>query len=271
MRTTRAYGGLLLFVACAVGGCGGGVGGFGTGGDGGPGGPGSCGSHPCGNPGDDLVGDDEIPIDGGTPEDAAPPINPNCASGAPIGTGFACNAPGLVCPFGTISDCNGVSRMLDCSCDGSSWTCDPVPDLNCAPPVPCPDPSTLYPGSPCYGPEGQQCVSTEVPAPSCGGEPPPPVEGVCTCTTGGWSCPTTALPCPSQPPCPDPSSVYAGVGCSADGQTCPGNPQPCGMEVFYDAFQCEGSWVSVAATACDIGAFDASTGLILDASAPDAQ
>ncbi len=261
MLTTRRYGGLLLFAAFALAGCGGGVAVFGTRGDGGPSGP--------GNPGDDLVGDDEIPVDGSVAEDAGPPVNPSCASGAPIGTGFACSAPGLVCPLGTISDCNGVMRTLDCSCDGSAWTCDPVPNLNCPPPVPCPDPSTLYPGTPCYGPEGQQCISTDIPENACGGLPPL-IQGSCTCMTGGWSCPTPATACPAELTCPDPSSVNANASCDAPGQTCPGNPQPCGTAVFYDAFECESdSWVSVATTACDIGD-DASTGLILDASAPDA-
>ena len=271
-RTTPGHGGWLLFAALMIGGCGGGVGGFGTKGDGGPGG--SCGGQSCppGMGGDDLVGDDEISADGGPAEDGGSPINPSCASGAPIGTGFACGAPGLVCPFGTYTDCNGVSVTLDCSCDGRSWTCEPLTDVNCPPPVPCPDPSTLYPNTPCYGPEGQQCVSTDIPG-ACGGELPPPIMGTCTCTTGGWSCPMTITACPAQPPpCPDPSAVYAAASCAAPGEMCPGNPQSCGTQVFYDAFECEsGYWVSVAKTDCDIGGVDASTGLILDASAaPDA-
>ena len=269
MRTTRRYGGLPLFVAFVVAGCGGVVPGFGTKGDGGPS---SCGTGSCPpNPGDDVVGDDEIPSDGGPVEDGGPPVNPSCASGAPIGSGFACGPSGLVCPLGTVSDCNGNTRTLNCSCDGSTWTCDPVPELNCPAPVPCPDPSTLYPGDSCYGAEGQHCISTDIPAFTCNSDTPPPTKGLCVCTMGSWSCPTTTPSCPAQPPaCPDPFSVYASESCPAEGMKCPGNPQPCGAEVFYDAFDCEGGyWVSVATTACDV---DASTGLIFDASAgPDAQ
>ena len=248
MRTLRGSRGWLLLALLASGavtGCGGGVSGIGTNRDGGP-----------GNPGDDLVGDDEIIV-----EDGGSPVDPRCASGNPIGTGQACPAAGLTCPLGTISDCSGGQRTLECRCDGSSWSCDPVTSPDCPPPITCPDPSTLYPGIPCATPLGQQCVSTDIPSDSCGGELPPPTKGVCTCTTGGWSCPQTHLPCVASPPaCPNPYDVYAGGYCPAPGLDCPGNPQTCGAQLFYDALECDGTfWYSLAATACDIdgGAFDA--------------
>ena len=53
--------------------------------------------------------------------------------------------------------------------------------------------------------------------------------------------------------CPDPSTVYAGQPCNAQG-TCSGNPSYCSGALFYDALQClSGSWYTIAATACDIG------------------
>src|SRR5271168_4805643 len=116
MRAIRRSRGLILFALVAVAGCGGGVSPIGTKGDDvGP-----------GNPGDDLVGDDEIPADGG-PADDGPSIDPRCVSGAPIGTSFPCNVSGLTCPLGTISDCNGNQRTLECFCGGAAWSCDPVP------------------------------------------------------------------------------------------------------------------------------------------------
>jgi hypothetical protein len=253
MRTIRGYRGLLVFLFVAVAGCGGGVSGIGTkGGDGGP-----------GNPGDDLVGDDEIgPVQDGAPNDS------RCATGDPIGTGLACSVSGLTCPLGTVSDCNGGMRTLECVCEGQSWSCDPVPpDPSCPPPSSCPDPSTVYPGSGCGVPVGQQCASTEVASLGCGGELPPPTMGTCTCTTSGWRCPQDTVPCISPPTsCPDPSGVYAGGYCTATGMTCSGNPQNCGGDIYYDALACQGNyWVTLARTTCDLYNEPDADGLILDA------
>jgi hypothetical protein len=252
MNTTRARG-WLLFAFFAVAGCGGGnvqgAGGKGSGGSDG----GEEASTGTGFPGDDMLGgDDEIGVD-----DGGSPFDPQCASGNPIGTGLACSASGLVCPLGTIADCNGGQRTLDCVCEGNTWSCDQVTATPCPPPTACPDPSTVYPGTGCDVPEGQQCLSTELSGPSCGSEPAPPVSGPCTCTTGGWSCPRNAPACPAQS-CPGPYSVYANQYCTVPGLTCPGNPQTCGEQVYYDALECEGSyWVDVATTACDIDVADA--------------
>jgi hypothetical protein len=264
MNTTRARG-WLLFAFFAVAGCGGGgvqgVGGKGSGGTDG----GEEASTGTGFPGDDMLGgDDEIGNDGGSPFD------PRCASGNPIGTGLACSGSGLVCPLGTIADCNGGQRTLDCVCEGNTWSCDPVTATPCPPPTACPDPSTVYPGTGCEVPEGQQCLSTNLPGASCGGEPAPPVSGSCACTTGGWACPENLPNCPAQA-CPGPYSVYANQYCMVPGLTCPGNPQTCGAQVYYDALECEGSyWVDVATTACDVDEVDASadTGALIFDAAP---
>ncbi len=273
MPTSRGSFGLLLLAIFAIAGCGGGVSVIGTQGskgDGGPGGP--------GNPGDDLVGDDEISFDGSAPADAGPPIDPRCASGNPIGTGLACSVSGLTCPLGTITDCKGNVQTLECACQGQLWSCDPVPVLDCPPPPPppsaCPDPSTIYPGNECQVPLGQQCTSTEIPGGGCGGDVPPPETGPCTCTTTGWSCQTSLPPCLAPPPesCPSPYDVFANGYCNTPGLTCPGNPQPCGDQTYYDALQCEDGWVSIATTSCDLYpgddagvTYDASPAIFVDA------
>ncbi len=263
MRTSLRIGGFLVSAVIVLAGCGGGTGHFAPTGDGGP-------VNPPGDdiaPGDDVApppGDDIAPGDDIGPSEDGGPIDPRCASGSPIGTGFACGSPGLSCPLGTVTDCQGTMQTLECSCDGKQWSCDPVPvQSKCVPPpVPCPDPSALYQGSAC-GLVGQECYSTVIPPFSCGGGIPiPPMSGNCTCTTDGWSCPVATPACPPPPMCPDPYTVYAFTYCNNQyGVTCPGNPQTCGSQVFYDAFQCSGnSWVSVAATACDIAGFDGGEG-----------
>jgi hypothetical protein len=119
MNTTRARG-WLLFALFVVAGCGGGN----VQGVGGNGGGTGGGEEASTGPGDDMVGSDaEIGFnDGGSP------IDPRCASGSPIGTGLACSASGLVCPLGTIADCNGGQRTIDCFCEGNTWSCEhPLP------------------------------------------------------------------------------------------------------------------------------------------------
>lgn len=114
----------------------------------------------------------------------------------------------------------------------------------------------LVPGNSCDVPESQQCVSINVFVPNCGGGPPTPTKSVCQCIGGAWSCPVgpiaTCVP-PPPGPCPDPSQVYTGGACNAGG-TCSGNPTYCAGDLYYDALVCEsGQWVTIAATACDIG------------------
>jgi hypothetical protein len=235
MRIIRGIRGSLLVSSLALAGCGGGVSGI---------------DHPGPPP-----GDDEISADGGPGDDS---IDSRCTSEAPIGTGFACSSAGLSCPLGTLTDCNGGRRTLECSCDGRSWTCDPVDPIACPPPTACPDPSQVFPNGPCAGAEGQVCNSTDFPVSNCGGEPPPPVLASCQCLEGSWQCELPAIPAcspPAPPPsCPDPNSVEDGVYCSEVGQACPGNPSYCNGQVYYDALTCVANyWLTKATTQCDIG------------------
>jgi hypothetical protein len=231
MRRTLGSRRALLFALFAVGGCGGGVG--------------HIGSSDGGGPGDE--GGISFVDDGGLP--------PNCAAESPIGTGQACGSAGLTCPLGTLKNCDGTLHTLECRCDGSVWTCDPVTPERCPPPSACPDPSTLVPGSSCDVPESQQCVTLDVAVPNCGGLPPSPTKAVCQCIGGAWSCPIGPVPTCAPPPpgpCPDPSNVYAGQSCNSAG-TCAGNPTYCSGDLYYDALDCvSGQWVTVAATQCDI-------------------
>ena len=60
-------------------------------------------------------------------------------------------------------------------------------------------------------------------------------------------------PCPPPMACPDPYSIYEFTYCNTYGVTCPGNPQTCGSQIYYDAFQCSNNgWESVATTYCGI-------------------
>jgi hypothetical protein len=255
MRLNRRSGGLLLLLLLALAGCGSAVGGIrAPGGDGGPGG---------GSVGDDA----EIIFEDGSSGGGG--IDPRCASGSPVGTGQACGPAGLICPLGSLTDCNGNVRTLECTCDGRLWSCPPVTPPVCElppppPPTGCPDPSTLLPGSPCSTPENIQCVSTDIPGPNCGDQAPFLTKAECQCFEGAWQCPSNPISCPPPPPpppttCPDPSNVYSGESCTTIGGNCSGNPTYCFGAVFYDALTCvSGTWVTVATTVCDgEGAFDA--------------
>ena len=245
MRTLRGIRGSLLVASLALAACSGSVSGI---------------AHPTPpDPGDDAVSDGGAPGDDGS-------LDSRCTSEAPIGTGFACSSAGLSCPLGTITDCNGSPRTLQCSCDGQSWTCDPVIAMGCPAPAACPDPSQVYPEDPCANPSGQVCNSTDFPVANCGGSEAPPAS--CQCLQGTWSCELPVIgPCISPPPaqtCPDPGAVASGGSCNVSGLDCPGNPTDCGGQVYYDALVCAGtSWVTVATTDCNLsfdgGTFDGGT------------
>lgn len=251
MRTLRGIRGSLLVASLALAACSGSVSGI---------------AHPTPptDPGDDI-GDDAVSDGGGPGDDGS--LDSGCTSEAPIGTGFACSTAGLSCPLGTLTDCNGDSKTLQCSCTGQSWACDPVTTVACPAPAACPDPSQVSPGGPCANPAGQVCNSTDFPVANCGGSEPPPALASCQCLQGTWSCelPVTD-PCISPPAqtCPDPNSVAAGGYCNVSGQDCPGNPTYCDGQVYYDALVCAGtSWLTVATTDCDLsvdgGTFDGGT------------
>jgi hypothetical protein len=234
-----------LFALIAVAGCGGNVSGA-VDRDAGPG------------PGDDA--NDTPPYDGS-------PVNPNCPAKSQVTEGDSCSLSGLVCPSSlAVLDCQGNAKSLACFCDGESWTCEQAAPPNC-PAQTCPAPQSIYPGGYCLSAGlGNQCSSTNIPYTGCNGPvaQPATVSGECNCTSSGWSCPESVPPCLPPPPptqgCPSPYGVYPYQPCDSGGEVCPGNPQNCDGETYYDAFECEGSWLPIATTTCNIGGVDASVG-----------
>ncbi len=209
--------------------------------------------------------------------------NPKCLPTSNVFDGNACSLSGLVCPsIQGVSDCAGDVHALSCFCDGSSWTCEQAAPPNCeddgGPPSSCPDPYAIAGGASCASP-GQQCEGAVIYY-GCGDTPSSTMEA-CTCTSSGWSCPPIAEPpCIAPPPtaCPSPYNVYSYGYCNAQpGQVCPGNPQNCGGEIYYDALECEGNWVPVATTQCSlypsydggyVGYADAGVAVAYDATSP---
>jgi hypothetical protein len=107
-------------------------------------------------------------------------------------------------------------------------------------------PGAVLPGASCSTPPALKCQTTAVKT-TC-----QDVYIACTCAAGAWSCDD---PCPdaSGGSCPPPGKVNVGIACMAPGLVCPGNPEPCGQETFFDVFQClSGSWTRTVATACDV-------------------
>jgi hypothetical protein len=222
-----------LVALFALAGCGGSVSGVGD--------------HDAG-PGDDA--NDTPPNDGG-------PVNPNCPTKSQVSDGYSCSLSGLVCPSSqTVADCQGNAKSLACFCDGESWTCEQATPVNC-PVQLCPSPQSIYAGGSCLSAGiGNQCPATNVTYPGCYGQIGVATNATCTCTSSGWSCPVPLPQCPVQA-CPDPYSVSSYQSCSSSGMVCPGNPQNCDGDTYYDALQCEGYWVPVATTSCNIGGYDA--------------
>jgi hypothetical protein len=155
----------------------------------------------------------------------------------------------------------GWSLVAIAACGGKSATVPPAEmceGSSCPAPAACPAASTIVSGGSCSTSSELGC-SSAIPIPTCGGGNDGFV--TCTCLGGAWSCPdvgepdcTDAAPPPPPPTCPDPTQVNVGVSCAASGLDCPGNPQPCGQETFYDSFQCTaGAWVRTVATDCDVG------------------
>jgi hypothetical protein len=225
-----------LFALFALAGCGGSVSGVGE----------QDAGH---GPGDDTR---DPPPDGGA-------MNSNCPAKSHVFDGNACNLSGLVCPSSLTSlDCQGNAKSLACFCDGESWTCEQAAPTNC-PAQTCPSPQSIYPGAYCLSSGlGSSCTSSNVPYAGCGGllEGSGTVTASCSCTSSGWSCPISVPPCPPPQSCPDPYSVYPYQTCYAGGMVCPGNPQNCDGDTYYDALQCEGYWVPVATTTCAIGGYE---------------
>jgi hypothetical protein len=173
-----------------------------------------------------------------------------CPSPAAVESGGACNGNGLTCPW-TATGCDG--NPLDCTCAGGSWVCQEPPPCIAPQPV-CPAPSAVQEGFTCDVSSGTSCV-TDDPIVDCEGD----VTGYlsCVCTGGTWACPFPPVQTCEDAggPCPKPNDIVQDTACSSDGQQCPGNPQVCGGQVLYDAFECEqGLWQDVAVTDCDVDA-----------------
>jgi hypothetical protein len=193
----------------------------------------------------------------------APPI---CPAPAQVFPGAACNADLGTCSSSNLPtiDCNGTVRGStgtgSCTCTASGWSC-PEAIPACAPA--CPNPGQVFPGGTC-GPIGEGCPSTNVPQMNCNGVGSDLIIASCTCTAQGWSCPQITPDCLPPPQCPDPAGVRSGGDCTPNGGlTCPGNPQYCGGDIYYDALQCNGYWFPIATTVCNVG--DADGGFFEDA------
>jgi hypothetical protein len=192
---------------------------------------------------------------GGSWSCVAPPCVPPppvCPTTVQAGSACLTSQRGCVASA-SVTDCAGMPIMLSCDCEQDGWVCEgTVP--GCADAQACPSPSAVQEGFACDLVSGTSCV-TDDPIVDCDGD----VTGYisCACSGGTWACPfTPVMNCQDAGgPCPKPNDVVQDTACSSDGQQCPGNPQVCGGQVLYDAFECEqGLWQDVAVTDCDIDA-----------------
>lgn len=165
----------------------------------------------------------------------------------------------------TVSGCTGSSPVYNCDgtvggynacqCVGSGqdwlWSCEASSDPDCRDASACPDPSTIAPGGACSGSSAVSC-SSDIPIYDCYGNVSG--EALCTCSGQTWACSETEPPtCMGVGVCPAPINVQQGEACAMANQPCPGDPQQCGSEALYDAFECiGGTWQDVAVTICDV-------------------
>lgn len=80
---------------------------------------------------------------------------------------------------------------------------------------------------------------------------------LCNCVSGQWQCAQGAPACPADAGslCPAPAQVLTGGACEPPQAICPGNPQVCGSQTFYDELQCiDGAWQPLVETVCDVDA-----------------
>jgi hypothetical protein len=199
--------------------------------------------------------------DGGSPD-------LDCPMASGVTPGQACPNLGQVCTGSvSYSQCGGPPSTIteSCTCSGQSWSCPPiVVSGGCPGPEVCPSPSSITPGAGCALPSSTSCGS-DIPVLECDGVTVAGYEQ-CSCMSGQWLCGpvgTPACPVDASAPCPDPSTVFGGDGCTSPGVTCSGDPQTCGSTTLYDAVQCTGGvWQVVASTVCDVDSG-------LDADGPD--
>jgi hypothetical protein len=184
----------------------------------------------------------------------------SCPPPAAVEQGAACDSNGETCPS-PYPDCGDTN--LPCTCQGGTWSCPPGPPCVA---TGCPAAASIEAGAACTTSPGQSCPSEIPQYDDCTGAFLGDLG--CNCQGGTWQCASSQPACvvdASPPPsCPDPSSIVQGLPCSDAPDECPGNPQMCGGQVFYDAFECEGgTWYDVATTDCatvDAGPIDAGTG-----------
>jgi hypothetical protein len=180
----------------------------------------------------------------------APPI---CPAPSQVFPGDSCNTSLGTCTsshipvFGCGGTPTGSVTTGTCNCTANGWSC-PEAIPACAPV--CPVASAVLPGGAC-GPIGQTCTSTNVAQMNCNGGAPI-TSAPCTCTASRWSCVQEEPACLPPTKCPAPDSVRSYASCYQTGLTCAGNPQYCGGDTYYDALQCNGYWVPVATTTCDL-------------------
>jgi hypothetical protein len=177
-------------------------------------------------------------------------VFPGAACSADLGTCSSSNLPVIDCK-GTVTGSTGTGS---CTCTPNGWSCPEEEELPACSPV-CPVPSSVVPGGAC-GPIGESCTSTNVAQMNCNGNGPPTTNASCTCTSQGWSCAQATPACVPPAQCPDPAGVRSYGYCTAPGLTCPGNPQYCGGDIYYDAVQCDPYnryWVPIATTVCEVG------------------
>jgi hypothetical protein len=184
----------------------------------------------------------------------------DCPSETVVGQGASCSTNGQTCTgIVSYSQCGGppTSTPAQCTCENGGWQCPVEFSGGCVGPEVCPSPPSVTPGASCSLPSGMTCAS-DIPILACDGVT---VTGYqqCNCESGQWLCGPVGTPvCPvdASVPCPDPTTVFVGDGCSTPpGTICSGDPQTCGGATLYDALQCtNGAWQIAAATVCDVDA-----------------
>jgi hypothetical protein len=175
-----------------------------------------------------------------------PPVCPTTTT-----AGSACPASEQGCVASATIEACGVTTTVSCDCQQGAWVCEGT-GKDCPDAQACPSPSSVQEGDACDV-SGMSCASDD-PIVDCNGD----ITGYysCNCAGGSWQCPfPPVMSCDAGGPCPQPTDVVMDTACPTDGQQCPGNPQNCGGQVLYDAFQCEqGLWQDVAVTYCDLDA-----------------
>jgi len=180
-----------------------------------------------------------------------PPPPPVCPTNVTVGS--SCTASQQGCTASAfVAGCNGTTDTVSCTCEQGDWVCEGTLP-GCADAQACPSPSAVQEGFSCDVASGTSC-QTDEPIVDCDGNTTGYLS--CVCSGGTWACPFPPVQsCDAGGPCPKPVDVVMDTACPTDGQQCPGNPQECGGQVLYDAFQCEqGLWEDVAVTVCDLDA-----------------